>query len=456
MRGGAHRQRFGTEGRGGGRPPREERGPHRLHVRRLLLRRREQRDEERVGAAGVVVVGDAPLQGRDEAGGAGGDALDELAGPSLAALDEDVRRLGDHRRRQSLTGLVGEARGSQVGERVLAHDLEHPVDGPRRRWLGDDERTVDECAHQLHRPEVVVDDGAGDGVHEPEIEAAGEDAEPPEDIVLVVVEEADRQRDRRVDAGRPARASASGRAEGVGPLGHELEELGRRQRASPRRRQLDGQGQAVDRLAERRDSLHRAVGSVPPGVPGGHQLEEQGDRRCRGRIRVGGGREAERLEHHHALARHAEGLSARREHGAGVGGLEEPQGDVHRSFEHVVAAVEHDDDPLTRGGQGQCFRRAHPGLPGDGRGPDPSGQVVERYGDHPIAGRRQLGAQLLDQARLADARGARDRDKPVLLHQLLDESELLSPPDQGRQGRHRPSLPSGASRREGDPFASRA
>ena len=97
-----------------------------------------------------------------------------------------------------------------------------------------------------------------------------------------------------------------------------------------------------------------------------------------------------------------------------------------------------------------------PASPAMAAAPAPAGQVVEPYRDHPIARRRQMGAQLLDQARLADARGARDRDEPVLLHQLLDESELLRPPDQGRQGRHRPSLPSGASRREGDPFASRA
>ena len=45
----------------------------------------------------------------------------------------------DHRRRQALPGLLGEARGGQVRERVLAHDLEHPVPGARRGRLGDHE-----------------------------------------------------------------------------------------------------------------------------------------------------------------------------------------------------------------------------------------------------------------------------------------------------------------------------
>ena len=97
-----------------------------------------------------------------------------------------------------------------------------------------------------------------------------------------------------------------------------------------------------------------------------------------------------------------------------------------------------------------------PRFPGDRGGPRTGREVVEAHRDDPVTRRRQVAAQLFDQARLADARRARDRDEPVLLHQLLNESELLRPPDQGRQGRHRPSLPSGASRREGEPLASRA
>ena len=245
---------------------------------------------------------DAPLERGDEGGGAGGDALDEVAAPPLAALDEDVGRLGDHRRREVLPGLLREPGGGQVGERVLAHDLEHPVAGARRGRLGEDQRPVDQRAHQLHGAEVVVDDRAGGGVHEPEVEGAGEDPEPPEDLALVVVEQLDRQRDRRVDARRPLGPGPRRRAEGVGALGHEGEELGGRQRASPRGGQLDGQRQAVDRLAELRDRLHRALGSVPPGVAAGDQLEEEGDRGRGRRVGVGGRREAERVEHH-ALAR---------------------------------------------------------------------------------------------------------------------------------------------------------
>ena len=51
--GGAHRQGFGAEGRGGRRPAREQGGADRLHVAGLLLGGREQRDEEGVGALGT-------------------------------------------------------------------------------------------------------------------------------------------------------------------------------------------------------------------------------------------------------------------------------------------------------------------------------------------------------------------------------------------------------------------
>ena len=165
--------------------------------------------------------------------------------------------------------------------------------------------------------------------------------------------------------GGPPGAESAGRAKGVGPLGHELEQLGRRQGAGPRRRQLDGQRQAVDRHAELGHRLHRALGSIPAGVAAGDQLEEEGDGRCGSRIRVGGGRKGERVQHHDALARHAEGLAAGGEHGAVVGRVEEPQGEVHGAREHVVAAVEDDDDPFARGGQRQCLGRAHPRLAGD-------------------------------------------------------------------------------------------
>ena len=104
---------------------------------------------ERLGGPDLAAPHDvaAPTLGL----GPGGDARDELAAPALAALDEDVGRLRDHRRRQALAGLLREPGGDQISERVLAHDLEHPVPRARQRRLGDDQRTVDQRADHLDR-----------------------------------------------------------------------------------------------------------------------------------------------------------------------------------------------------------------------------------------------------------------------------------------------------------------
>ena len=81
------------------------------------------------------------------------------------------------------------------------------------RWLGDHEGPVDQRAHQLHGPEVVVDDGPGDGVHEPEVEDAREHPEPAEDLVLVLVEQLrpTSAMDASMPGGPPERAPPGGR-----------------------------------------------------------------------------------------------------------------------------------------------------------------------------------------------------------------------------------------------------
>ena len=347
--------------------------------------------------------------------------------------------------------------GGEVGERVLAHDLEHPVPGARRRWLGDDERPVDQRAHQLHGPEVVVHDGSGDGVHEPEVEGAREHPEPAEDLVLVVVEQADRQRDRT------SRCSAARRS---GPLraGGGCRCAGSRARAA---RSATACGPA------RRPARWPGAGRRPRRQSSATACTVRSDRSHRASLRVTSSRK-----------RATAGAAA----GSGSAGVGRPSGSstttrspaTPRGWRLVVSTV-----PSSVASQNRTARSTAPAStwsqpsrttrirspvvasasasgepipasPAIAVGARTGREVVEAHRDDPVARRRQVGAQLLDQARLADARRARDRDEPVLLHQLLDESELLRPPDQGRQGRHRPSLPPGASRREGDPFASGA
>jgi hypothetical protein len=110
-----------------------------------------------------------------------------------------------------------------------------------------------------------------------------------------------------------------------------LRDLAGRQRADPRRRELDRQRQPVQPLADVRHGLGVAVAQI--------EVPDREPRPVREHLhRLG----AERAERDHLLALHAERLAARG-HDAHVGHrLDHALHEVGRALQHVLAVVQHE------------------------------------------------------------------------------------------------------------------
>ena len=214
------------------------------------------------------------------------------------------------RQREAVEVPLGEAGGGggrgprrrQVEGGVGTDRLQHPVAGGVGRRFHDHQRLVGQRPHQLGH--VVGLDGArrhggGGGV---EVEGAGEARQPLERRPFgggeEVVAPVEQRRHRALALGHRAVAAAQ-EAEA---LVEAVEDLGRRQDGAPRRRQLDGEGHAVEPLADAHGD-----GAVDVGRPaGGHEaVDEEGH---------GVGGDGQRGQPADVLARHAERLAARGQH----------------------------------------------------------------------------------------------------------------------------------------------
>jgi hypothetical protein len=184
-------------------------------------------------------------------------AASDLAGADDAAFAParivDLHEQIGHRAGMAFAHPRRLARLGQALEREQAHRLEHPV---ARRFAGvdADQRLVDEAAEDVEqRPGVdrAVFAVRGDGLGQPQREAADEHAEPPKHRLLVRVEQRmapfERGLQRLVARHRVARAAG----EQAQALSEPLMQALHAQQLDARRRELDGQRQTVELAADR-------------------------------------------------------------------------------------------------------------------------------------------------------------------------------------------------------------
>jgi hypothetical protein len=153
------------------------------------------------------------------------------------------------------------ARLPKTLETVLAHRLDHPV--AVMGQVEDDHRPVDQIAEQSL--DVVALDGweCRHGLGRPEREPAGEDAQPPPQDALGIVQEVVAPTDRAPQRPLPFRRGGAVRAEVGKVAGHPLGELNDPEVPHAGRGELDRERHPVEAGAK--------VGHGGPQVPAQHE-----------------------------------------------------------------------------------------------------------------------------------------------------------------------------------------
>jgi hypothetical protein len=221
-----------------------------------------------------------------------------------------------------------------------------------------------------------------------------------------------------------------------------LGDLGRRERADPRRRELERERQPVEPAADVGD--RRPVLVVDLEVPADEPspVEEELHRlrrgRLRGRARV---RDLERAQREHRFAVDPERLAAGGQHARVRAGLEHPFRQLRHAAHHVLAVVEHHQEVALVDGVDHRLRRSDRGaVAPDRRGYGRSDRrlVVERAQKAPAdQGRVGLGREHLGrQPRLAHPAHPGDRGQRTAPDQLREPHTLaLAPEERGPRRR---------------------
>ena len=272
-------------------------------------------------------------------------------------------------------------------------------------------------------------------------EAAGEDAQGAEQAPLglgqEVVAPAERRGERPVSRqGRPAALGQQQQA-----AVEERAQLAHAEGVDPGGRQLDGQRQPVQPLADLRHDRHVGVGELEVLGAGAGAVDEQphgaeGERRGR----VHPGRRRGRLERRHAqdaLALRPQRLPAGRQQADTRGGPQQLLREEGRSVGEVLAIVEHDQDlALAQVGEdargrivgraggraeGRGERVRHQRSVGEGCEVDHADAVAERRPE-PVGDRERQG-------RLADPARPDERDEAPALQAADDHVDERVPPD---------------------------
>ena len=344
----------------------------------------------------------------------------------------------------------GLARVVEPLARVQPDRLEQPVAPLASALVRGDERLLDEAREHVGAPRDVETGAGADGFDRAELEAAGEDAEPPQQHPLVRLEQVVTPLERRLERLLPRRRRAAAGAEEpeavVEPLGHRSGP----ERAEPAGGELERERQAVEPEADARDvrrvllveresrrGRRRALDEQP------HRLVVEEIGRRERLLRVG---DRQRRHAEHDLAADAERLAARREHGQPRRGAEDRVDERSARPEQVLAVVQDEqqrarreeldhrvDDVLSR--QRPRVERRRDGVGhelriGDGR------ELDERRASLV----RRLGAarELQREPRLARAAGPRERQQARVPEQRAQLAELAAAADErARVGRQR-------------------
>ncbi len=305
-----------------------------------------------------------------------------------------------------------------------------------------------------------------------ELEAAGEDREPPEQRPLVRVEQVVaplERRGQRLLARRRRVAPAAEHAEAiVEPLGDRR----RAQRSDAARGELERERQAVEAEADAGDVhrvlAHRARSPAPPRPPARRTAARPRSRRSSLRLeRLLGIGDVERRNPEHDLARHAQRLAARREdrqlRRRAQQGVDErrasPRADARSCPGRAAASA-------ARGSSTTASTSVCPGsartssaaatASGTSRGVGERGELDERRA---VRVRRLGGAgQLEREPRLADPAGPGEREQARSAQQRLQLGELAVAPDERarvRRQRRRRMRPRPSRARRAPPRAPR-
>jgi hypothetical protein len=334
-------------------------------------------------------------------------------------------------------------------EREFAHRLQHP----EARFPADDV----EAAHQallgerIHPGQHLDIRAAGDRRGRLEVEAAGEDRQPPEVRLIFVPQEVVAPGDRVAHRAQPRRVVAAPASQDRERLGESRQQRRRRQQTDLGRRQLDRQGQPIQALTNRRDGEsvglgegEGGVGRASPGHEEAHRLILADGRWRRGRVG-----QRQRGDGVRLLAGEPQHCSAGGEDGE-VGTGAQQIGDERCRVEDVLEVVQDQQRlPLPEELAQALLRRPRGRLPrteslGDGRGNQD--RIADRgEGNEPDA-IGELGGDLLGdpdrQPRLADpARtGQGDQADAGPAEQGDDRRDLPLPADEAgeRQRQVRP------------------
>ena len=331
--------------------------------------------------------------------------------------------------------------------------LQLPEDGPRSPALGHQHRLVDEDAEQPGHLDLVDAVTGADPFGPLEVERAGEHREPGEEALL----------GRGEQLVGPLHEIAEGAVAGVGgppragqdaeALGQPFGELLRAHRPHRRRRQLEGEGHAVESDADLGDRLAGVVVEHEVRLGGLGPLGEQadgGDLPERVEPFLAARRHRERRHRPHDLTGDAEGLTAGGQHVHARAPPQQQLDELAGRVQDVFAVVEHQQEVLRR----QQL--------GDGVGEGPVGALlhVEGVGDGGgdralLAHRSQLdeadplrvrgrdgGGQPVGQAGLAHTAGPEEGEDAAGVEEAQGQLEVALPTDErGGLGRDGPSPP---------------
>ncbi|SNS53512.1 hypothetical protein SAMN05443665_1005233 [Actinomadura meyerae] len=353
------------------------------------------------------------------------------------------------------TVLVLLARLAQALQAVGGDRLQQPVAAVLRP---DGEGPVDQPGEHLGT-------GAADRLGGLQRAAARVHGEAPQRPPLGLGQRLPAPVDHRAERPLPRRAAVPPARKQPEPVVQPRREVPHPQPADAGRRQLQGERQAVQPPADRRDPGRGAGVEREPGRRGQRARDEQPDgrglqQRLRGVLRAG---QPERRDDLQPLPGHAQRLPGRREDPQARRVREQPRGQLRDRVEQVLAVVQDEQcpPPAQRVGErplrGLVAQAQHAGdLPGHVARPGHIARPgrVARCGDR--AGRSQLHrphavgvvgerprGRLQREPGLADTAGARQRHQAVLGEQLAGVADIVVAPDDfaercGRRGGRAP------------------
>ena len=326
----------------------------------------------------------------------------------------------------------------------LANRLEQDVsDGAITGGVGGDHRLVDECHEQVGDVVLVDSVTAADLLRRGECEARGEHTEPTEDQPFVRTQQVVAPLDRAEQGPLAAFGVPVGRGEQAEAFVEPIENLSRRQRTGTRRREFQGQRNAVEMAA---DAHHRSYVVRRHGERRRRQLRpfgEQADSVVPIRL-IDRGILVWQRQGRHPVERFTcdtEPFPARGQHAEVRARRQQVPAESRRRVDDLFAVVEDQHDPLGTDVLGHRANQWCPGHPGHG---EALRDLVDQHVT--IANGAQFGdakpvwevteeffGHAHRQPRLAGSPRARQRHQPVLVEQTDDLAQLTGSTDETRQ-----------------------